>query len=254
MLKMRAMILAAGLGTRLRPITYQIPKPLVPIFQVPLIRYVLEVLKTAHIQDVMVNLHYLPKPLKQYLNTQKDFNISYSFEPEILGTGGGILKVKNFFKNEPFIVINSDIIMRLDLKKVLKFHVQHKSLATMVTRPLKPTETYESLGIHPKTGRIIQFKSKTIKPPLLKAMFTGIHIFEPEIFNYFPKNKKFFCINNDVYAHLIKKKMNVFGYIHQGPWYDIGSLDLYLKYNQDLKLKRSFLKLFPGIIFPKSTA
>ncbi len=271
MVKVRAMILAAGLGTRMRPLTYHLPKPLLPILGKPLIRYVLDVLKKAGIRDVMVNLHHLPHALKKYLRSQKDFKISFSLEPQILGTGGGILKAKKFFQNQRFVVINSDILTDVNIKKALAFHSQKKSLATMVVRRTNPHETYEALGIN-REGRIVKFRTKNIHPPLIKTMFTGIHIFEPEIFQYFPKNnlknhlknnpknQKTFCINTDVYSKLVQKKKNVYGYLHFGKWEDMGSLNLYLAYHmkhlkgkKKTQFKNKLLKLFPGIIFPKST-
>src|SRR3989338_7257764 len=112
---MRAMILAAGLGTRMRPLTTHIPKPMVPVLGKPLIGHVLEVLKKAGIREVIVNLHHLPLSLKKYLRSQKNFKISFSLEPKILGTGGGILKAKSFFQNQRFVVINSDILIDIDL-------------------------------------------------------------------------------------------------------------------------------------------
>ncbi len=257
---MRAMILAAGLGTRLRPITYQIPKPMVPVLGKPLIRHVLDVLKRGGVREVMVNLHHLPPLLKKYLRSQKDFKISFSFEPKILGTGGGILKAKSFFQNKRFVVINSDILTDVDIKKVLAFHIRKKSLATMVVRRMKPHESYEAVGIN-KQGRIVKFQTKAISPPLIKTLFTGIHIFEPEIFRYFPKNRKIFCINTDVYSQLVQKKANVHGYLYSGKWVDMGSLNLYLTYQmkylkgkKKVQFKTKLLKLFPGIIFPNKTA
>lgn len=256
---MRAMILAAGLGTRMRPLTYHLPKPMVPVLGKPLIRHVLGVLKKAGIREVIVNLHHLPLSLKKYLRSQKDFKISFSFEPKILGTGGGILKARPFFQNKRFVVINSDILTDVDIKKVLAFHIQKKSLATMVVRRMKPHEIYEAVGLN-KEGKIVKFQINDIHPPILKTMFTGIHIFEPEIFQHFPKNKKIFCINTDVYSKLVQKKKNVYGYLHRGKWIDMGSLERYLIYQMKhlkgkkrLQFKNKFLKLFPGIIFPKST-
>jgi len=240
---MRAMILAAGLGTRLKPITNHMPKPMVPVLGKPLIRHVLDVLKRGGIREVIVNLHHLPTSLKKYLRAQKDFKISFSFEPQILGTGGGILKAKKFFQNQRFVVINSDILTDVDIQKVLAFHIQKKSLATMVVRRMKSHEPYEAVGIN-QEGKIVKFQTKAISPPLIKTMFTGIHIFEPEIFRYFPKNQKIFCINTDVYSKLVQKKKNVYGYLHKGKWVDIGSLKLYLTYqNKHLKgLQRTQFK------------
>ncbi len=250
---MKAMILAAGLGTRMRPLTHTLPKPMIPIFGTPLIRFPLELLKRICVKHALVNLHHLPHALQEYLNGLKDFDFTYSQEPKILGTGGGILKAKKFLlKDGTFIVMNSDVIINVNLEDVLKFHRQKKSLATMVVRRMPIHETYESVGID-RNGKIIVFKAKKVDRPLIRTMFTGIHIFEPEIFKYFPKNKKIFCINNDVYAKLVQKKMPVYGFLHAGFWYDIGTLDLYSKYLASAQFRTKLLKFFPGIILPKRT-
>ena len=222
---MKAMILAAGLGTRLRPLTYKTPKPLLPVKGKPLIRYALDILKKAGIHEVIVNLHHLPKPLKSYLKHQRDFKIHFSYEKKILGTGGGIQKVKAFFGNEPFVVMNSDVIMYPDLKKIIALHKKKKALATMLVRTPKPKETYSQMGVSSK-GKIKVFQVKNIPKPLKKAMFTGIHVFHPEIFKYFPK-KKIFCINQDVYTKLVQKNRAVYAQFYKGTWIDLGTLAQY---------------------------
>ncbi|MBI4041650.1 MAG: nucleotidyltransferase family protein [Deltaproteobacteria bacterium] len=256
---MKAMILAAGLGTRLYPLTEHFPKPLLPFREKPLIGHTLDLLKKANIFEVVINFHHFPDPLKKYLKTQKEFEFVFSDEPQILGTGGGILKAKPYLKEDRFVVINSDVVMQPSISELLKFHLAKKSLATMLVRSPKPTERYECLGLNSQ-HQIRQFKVKTIHPRYRRVMFCGLHLFEPEIFDCFP-NKKIFCINSDVYAQLIQEKAPVFGSLYRGAWLDLGTLDLYLKYNlkyltasQKSHFKQMLRKLAPGVTLPKTTS
>lgn len=254
---MKAMILAAGLGTRFHPLSYKIPKPMIPVLGVPMIRHTLDLLKKVGIRDVIINLHHLPHDLKAYLEKQRDFNISFSMEKQLLGTGGGILKAKPFFGNERFFVLNSDFLSTINLKQVLSFHLRKKALATLVVKSPRRGDQYDFIALNPE-NRITQFKATNLKPPLKKAIFTGIHLLEPEIFDTFPKHKKIFCIVRDVYMNLAKKELPIFGYPLRGSWYDLGSIDFYLKFHlKRLKgekrdqFKRTLLKLCPGLTFPK---
>lgn len=246
------MILAAGLGTRFRPLSYKIPKPMIPVLGIPMIQHTLNILKKAGIKDVIINLHHLPHDLKTYLEKQKDFNISFSIEKELLGTGGGILKAKPFFGNERFFVLNSDFLSTIDLKDALSFHLKKKALATLVVKSPRRGDRYDFIALNAK-NRITQFRAKNLKPPLKKAIFAGIHILEPDIFDHFPKHKKVFCIVRDVYMNLVEKGLPIFGSPLKGSWHDLGSLDLYLKFHKGGPFKKTLLKLCPGLTFPKMT-
>lgn len=256
---MKAMILAAGLGTRLRPLSHKIPKPMIPVLGIPMIQHTLNLLKSAGITEVMINLHHLPGDLKTYLKKQKDFKISFSMEKKLLGTGGGILKAKPFFGNERFFVLNSDFLINLDLRRIISFHLKKKSLATMVVKISSHSEKYDLIALN-KECRIVQFRALDVIPPYRRGIFTGIHLFEPEIFDFFPKGKKIFCIVRDVYMNLVERDFPIFGYPFKGKWHDLGSLDLYLKFHlKKLKgkkrdqFKRTLLKFCPGLTFPKIT-
>jgi len=227
---MKAMILAAGKGTRFRPLSYKIPKPMIPVLGIPMIRHTLDLLKKSNIRDIIINLHHLPRDLKTYLEKQNDFNISFSMEKRLLGTGGGILKAKPFFENERFFVLNSDFISDIDLGQVVSFHLKKKALATIVVKTPRPSDQYDFVALN-KENRVTRFRVAAVKPPLHKGIFTGIHLLEPEIFDYFPKRKKSFCIVRDVYSDLAKKGFPIFGYPFRGSWHDIGSLDLYLRFH-----------------------
>src|SRR3982751_5669006 len=130
------MILAAGLGTRLRPLTDTIPKPLLPVGGTPLIVWNLLLLRRHGIRDVVVNLHYLGHLIQKELRdgSMWGMRISYSQEPTILGTGGGLKQAERYFEGRPFLVLNGDTLCELDLGALRRFHEQHRPLATMVVR------------------------------------------------------------------------------------------------------------------------
>ena len=230
---MKAMILAAGLGMRMRPLTEKIPKPLLSVNGAPIIHYTLNFLKKYGITDVVINLHYLADQIKESLGNGSSFgmNIAYSFEPEILGTGGGIKKAEGFLSDSAFVVINSDVFIDVDLKDVLRFHKERNATATMVLRKDENVEKYGAIGID-KENRIRQFLN-IIKSDeaLTRLMFTGIHILEPKVFDYLPEKG---CINRLAYPEMIRKGEHVFGYVMDGYWRDLGTPEAFSSAKKEL--------------------
>ena len=214
-----AMILAAGLGKRLRPITCKVPKPLLPVRGIPLIDYNLWLFKNAGIKEVVINLHHLGSQIKRYVGSGKkyDLKICYSNEPRILGTGGGVKKVEKFFGRSPFLVINADVLINIDLKKVIAHHFKKGGIATMVVRRLKQGEDYSRLSIG-KSGRLKCFGKGAY-------MFTGVQILDPVIFRFLKKPS---CLIKDGYKKLLANGLPVSTYLHKGYWNDIGALERYL--------------------------
>lgn len=233
---MKAMVLAAGLGTRLRPITNNIPKPLIPVAGRPLIHYTLNLLKRHNIKEVIINLHYLADMIKKEVGDGSRFGIkvNYSYEPEILGTGGGIKKVEDFFSDGTFLVINADILVGLDLSDVVRFHKEKGAIATMVLRHDKDVDSYGAIEID-KDGRIRQFLGKIDYKgaPLRKLMFTGIHVLEPEVLSYIPSNISC-CINRTAYPEMISTGERVYGYVMDGYWSDLGTPERYSQAEEDM--------------------
>lgn len=247
---MKAMILAAGLGTRLRPLSYELPKPMMPVLGEPLIVHSLLLLKKAGIKEVVINLHYLPQAIKQHLGSGKKwgFKIHYSFEPVILGSGGGLKKAERYFSKEPFFLINGDILIDIDLKKVLAFHRKKKAFATMVLRKDRNQKKYGTIAVD-RTGRIRQFlgKPELRLKTLSEYMFTGVHVLEPEILRYLPKGE-FSNINRIAYPMLIQDKP-IYGYPFRGLWRECGNPEDYFATNQELLGKNG---TNAHIRFPKS--
>ena len=186
---MKAMVLAAGQGTRLRPITDDKPKALVPVAGRPMIEYALLLLRHYGIREIMINLHHLGEQVEKHLGDGKklDLEISYSEELELLDTGGGLLKAKPFLHGETFIVINTDALIDLNLAAAIDFHKANNAAVTLVLRPDAVADQYGSMDID-TLGRICRFLDTraSVEPagPTRKVMFTGVQILEPKIFRY----------------------------------------------------------------------
>ena len=243
---MKAMILAAGLGTRLRPLTNDLPKPLLPVASRPLIHYNLFLLKKYGITDVVINLHYHADKLRKALGdgSELGMQITYSEEPEILGTGGGPKKICTFFSNRSFILINGDILVDVNLDKAVEYHFRKKATATMVLREDPEVERWGTIETDSQ-GRIHRLlgKGDWQGEKLSKYMFTGIHVLEPRIFSYIPDGGFFSII--DAYTEMVKKNERVFGYIMTGYWMDLGTPERYQKAHQEIEkglLKFSYLR------------
>ena len=230
------MILAAGFGTRLRPLTQTVPKPMVPVLNRPLLERTIELLRSADIRDIAVNVHHLPEQILAYFGDGSKFgvNLHFSREEKIMGTAGGIKGVQGFLEDGTFLVINSDIIVDIDLQRVLEFHRQRSSLLTLVVREDDSPKKYDPIEIQ-EDGRIVHFvgaSSMKLPDNTRRVMFTGIQIMEPEIFPRIPAGK--FCgTTEDVFPEMIEEGLPVFGYLHKGYWIDMGNREQYLQVHKD---------------------
>ena len=230
---MKAMILTAGLGTRMNGLSKKIPKPLLPVFNIPLIYYQLYQLKKVGVTDAILNLHHLGDKLKRSLGDSCcGIRIYYSEEkPKILGTGGGVKQAQIFLQNEKnFILLNSDFITELPLKQLLTTHKVGGGITTLLVMP--HFQELADLNVDNKKF-ITAFTKKG------KYMFCGVHILEKEIFNYL--NLGVSCIVKDCYENILKNNVRkIKALIHKKPWHNFGTFDLYLK-NQ-LKILGSLKK------------
>lgn len=231
---MKAMILAAGLGTRLRPITNNTPKPIIPVGDRPLIEYLLLLLKKYGIRDIIINLHHLGEKIEKALGdgSRWGIRISYSREEIILGTGGGIKKAQAFLSDSAFLVINGDILIDIDINNLLEFHQRHGGIATMVLRENDNPDLYGSVKTD-KDVRVRQILDRPVCPvmDLNSYMFTGIHLIEPKIFQYIPEGQYYSVI--DAYIEMLTKNEVVYGHIMKGHWSDVGTIEGHRKVNDD---------------------
>jgi len=235
--KMKAMILAAGLGTRLRPLTNDIPKPLLPVGGQPLIYHHLQRLKKYGITDVFINVHYHGDKIIQKVGNGDHFGmrITYSEEPEILGTGGGIKKIQSALGDGAFIVMNADILVSLDLEELVSFHQQKGGDATLVLREEAQVNTYGVITLDPQDQirNILGKVQSKEEAGSRRLMFTGIHIIEPKVLEYIPAGQFYSII--DAYIEMLRQDKLIAGYLMNGYWNDIGVLDRYKKANQDFE-------------------
>ncbi len=232
---MKAMILAAGLGTRLRPLTSKKPKPLVPIGNRPIIDRLIHYLKGHGIREIVVNAHHHPQQVVAHLDGGRPFGIEVEVrvEPEILGTGGGIKNTEDFWDPDPFIVINGDILTDVDLNRAFEEHRRNGNLVTLVLHNYKP---FNQIRID-NHQNIIDIASDDRSGRLA---FTGIHIIEPEVLNYIPSGK--FSNIIDCYRELIRSGEPIRAYLsHEHYWRDIGTVNSYVLANKESLHENSFL-------------
>lgn len=218
---MKAMIFAAGLGTRLRPITDTVPKAMVEVGGQPMLKIILDRCFMAGIHEVMVNVHYLPQVIKNFLTTYErpGMKIHISDESdEILETGGGLLKVKDFFNDgEPFLVANADVLTNIDIEMFAQAHVQLGGIATLAVRNRNTSRKL----LFDKDARL-QGRA-TAESDGFQLAFSGYHIISPEIFDHITRTGKFSIM--DWYIDICQQE-DIFAYPHQEDiWIDIGTVE-----------------------------
>jgi mannose-1-phosphate guanylyltransferase len=226
---MKAMILAAGKGKRLRPLTEVLPKALVPVVNRAMLERTIELLSLHGAQELIINAHHQSQRITDYLK-RRDYSalrIEVSVEEEILGTGGGIKNTRHFWDERPFIVINSDIITDIDLTAAYAYHQSRGNMATLVLHDL---HRYNKLTID-KDMNILSIKSTSGEKGALA--FTGIHVMNPEVLDHIPEDVP--CNIIDCYRQLIQEKRAVRAYVATGHrWIDIGTIHDYQRANRDL--------------------
>lgn len=219
---MRAMILAAGFGTRMRPLTDTLPKALVPVAGRPLIEYTLLLVKSHGIEEVVLNLHHLGHVLRDALGDGSAYGLRITYSPEdpILDTGGGIKNAQPFLDGEPFLVLNADTILDFDLAAFLAAHQQTHAIGTLLLRP-NPDEEQYGLIETDQRGVIRRIRGEPseiqINEPLSRLMFTGCQVLAPRIFEAMPTDRAF-STTHELYPQLIRAGETLQGVVHTGPW------------------------------------
>src|SRR6267378_4769653 len=229
---MKAMILAAGLGERMWPLTEERAKPSLPLFNRPIIAFTLDHLARHGVKEVVINLHYQPESIRWIVGDGRKYGLKahYSDEPIILGTAGVLKKVEPLLRDsDGFFMVNSDSLSDCDLSAVLKKHREAGALATMVLVPHDPKAGYSSVEMDDR-DHIVRIAGNPPGDPDPRAgryFFSGIHVLGPEIFDAIPAGNK--DINKDVYPRLISSGRVIRGFVHTGFWKELGSPGLYLE-------------------------
>jgi len=245
---MKALILAAGLGTRLRPYTNHTPKPLFTISDRPLLDIMITRLIEAGCEAIIINTHHLHDRIESYVAQQSyAIPVLTRFEPQILGTGGAIRNVKDFWNDHPFMVINGDIVTTIDFKQVYDFHCQHLHPATLV---LVDDPELNSVACDAE-GFVVEFqhRSEAVNRSASSAFtFTGIQVLNPEILKFIPAGVPSSSI--DAYARMIAKGRKIKAFISKNAyWKDIGTAERYKLAVFETLTSRIFQQVFPGLKF-----
>ncbi|MFO5527942.1 MAG: sugar phosphate nucleotidyltransferase [Cuspidothrix sp.] len=239
---MKAMILAAGKGTRIRPITYTIPKPMIPILQKPVMEFLLELLRQHGFTEIMVNVSHLAEEIESYFRDGQRFGvqIAYSFEGKIdddgklvgeaIGSAGGMRRIQDFspFFDDTFVVLCGDALIDLDLSAAVKWHKSKGSIATIITKSV-PREEVSSYGVvvTDDDNRIQAFQEKpTVAEALSTNINTGIYIFEPEVFKYIPSGVEY-DIGSQLFPQLVADNAPFYAIPMDFEWVDIGKVPDY---------------------------
>ena len=245
--------MAGGSGTRLRPLTCDLPKPMVPVLNRPIAEHIINLLKLNGIDEVIATLHYLPDVMRDYFQDGSDFGIQMTYaveEDQPLGTAGCVKNIAELL-DDTFLVISGDSITDFDLRAAIAFHKAHNSKATLVlTRVPNPLEF--GVVITDANYRINRFLEKPSSSEIFSdTVNTGIYILEPEVLDYLPENQET-DFSKDLFPQLLAEGEPMYGYIAEGYWCDVGHLDIYREAHYDglyrkVKLNFAYEELSPGI-------
>ena len=233
---MRAMVMAAGLGTRLRPLTWDVPKPMVPVANRPVIEHILRLLARHEVRDVISNLHWFPDTIRDHLGDGSDLGISltYEYESELLDTAGGVHNVRDFLTadGDGFIVMAGDALTDVDISALAAAHAAHDGIATMTVTRVKDVSEY-GVVVTGSDGRVQGFQEKPDPAEALSDLANCmIYAFDAEIFDHFPSDPRVDWAK-DIFPALLDSDVPFYVHESEGYWNDVGSLPEYLQGNLD---------------------
>ena len=231
---MKALFLAGGMGTRLKPLTDKLPKPMVPIMNKPLLARSMENLRKCGIYDIVISIGYKSKYIKEYFGDGSKFGlkIEYIFEDIPLGTGGAIKKAGHLY-DDTFLVLNADILCNMDFMELVKFHKAKSAVITIAVTQMKNPSAYGVIECD-KNGYAVSFTKKTkadeIKPHYINA---GVYVIEPELLREIPEDRPV-SVEREIFPALLQKGHKVAVYNGCSYWIDIGTPEKYLQTHQDI--------------------
>jgi len=236
---MKAVILAGGLGTRLRPITINTPKTMVPVLNIPFLEYVIRRLSRHNVSEVVLALSHLPQPIEDYFGTGSRFgiNLNDSLEETPLGTAGAVKNAERFL-GKTFLVLNGDIFTDLDLTAMMDFHSNRESKVTIALTPVDDPTSYGLVETNVQ-GRVIRFLEKPSWSQVTTNMINaGTYILEPDVLSSIPPQTNF-SFENEVFPPLLEQGKPIYAYPSHCYWMDIGTPEKYWRLNKDLLSGRS---------------
>jgi NDP-sugar pyrophosphorylase family protein len=234
---MKAMILAAGLGTRLRPLTEHCPKPLLPMLLAPMLDHILRQFRQFQITELVVNLHHHAEQLRDWLGDGSRWGVQLhlSHEVDILGSAGALKRAEARLRDEPFLVVNADVLTNIDLPALWQWHCEREAMVTMVLRPDPSARQYGAVLVDADDCiRGIAGRPPTSVPVAgEETMFTGVQVVSPQVLEWI-EPEQFLSTTGDIYPAVIAAGERVLGYRHTGYWMDVGSPERYLQAHWDL--------------------
>lgn len=234
---MKAMILAAGLGTRMRPLTECCPKPLLPVMLQPMLAHILTQLQHYEVRDVVINVHHHADQIEAWLGdgARSGMRLSLSREPEILGTAGAIKHVESLLGDAPFLMLNADVLMDVDLRALWHWHCQRDAVVTMVLRSDPAARSYGPVLIDAADRVQLINGRPTSRGPVTgeEMVFTGLQVVNPEVLARIPPDC-FSTTTGEIYPALIADQHAIYGYRHSGYWMDLGVPRRYLQTHWDI--------------------
>lgn len=240
---MKAVIMAGGFGTRIQPLTSNLPKPMIPLFNRPIMLHIVELLKKHDITDLVMLLYHQPEVIKKFFRDGSDFGvkITYVIPLQDMGTAGAV-KAAEKYLDERFLVISGDLLTDFNLKKVVNFHNDNKAMATITLTSVKDPLQF-GVVITDKERRITQFLEKPGWGEVISdTINTGIYVLEPEIFKYIPEGENF-DFSQDLFPTLLTNNDPLFGFPARGYWRDIGNTDSYREAYHDIFKGKVNLKI-----------
>jgi len=228
------MVLAAGVGSRLEPLTSQVPKPLVPVANVPVMEHILNLLREHDFGEVCANLHYLPNKLIDYFGDGEKFGIKLQckIEEKLSGDAGGVRSCRKYLSDGTFIVINGDLLTDADLTSIVRQHKEKKALASIAIKAMDDVSRF-GVVVTDENGFVTGFQEKPKQEEALSHFIsTGIYVLEPEVFDHIPLTGDF-GFGRQLFPQLVEKKLAVLGVKIDDYWSDVGTLAQYRESNFD---------------------
>lgn len=232
---MKAVVLVGGLGTRLRPLSINTPKSMMPVVNMPFIEYVIHRLRQHNVKFIILAISHLALPIKNYLGDGSRFgvHIIYTVEEKALGTAGAVKNAEQYLENEAFVVLNGDIFTDLDISAMIELHTQNKAKITIALTPVEDPTHYGLIETD-SSNRIIRFLEKPSWEQVTTNMINaGTYVMEMEVLNSIPK-QTMFSFEHDVFPHLLKDGELIVAFPSSCYWMDIGTPIKYHQLNRDL--------------------
>ncbi len=231
---MRAVIMAGGQGTRLRPLTSDQPKPMIPIVNTPCMEHIVRLLKRYGFEDIVVTLEYMPEAIRGYFGDGGSWGvkIEYSVEEEPLGTAGSVKYVEEWL-TERFVIVSGDALTDVDLEKVVAFHEERGAEVTLVLKKVDDPSEFGIVVVDDE-GRVTEFLEKPDEDEVFSyTANTGIYVIEPDVLREIPEGEEYDWSKN-LFPKLLDEGRSVYGYVMEGYWEDIGNIEQYMGAQRDV--------------------